>query len=496
MRAPPLDAASPYYSRMQTFFWHDYETFGIDSRRDRPIQFAGIRTSLELEIIDEPVMFFGKPPRDMPPSPESCLITGITPQQAERDGLPEADFASRVHEQLAAPGTCGVGYNSLRFDDEFTRQLLYRNFYEPYAREWENGNSRWDLIDLVRMCAALRPEGIVWPTHDDGSLSFKLEHLASANHLQQERAHDALSDVHALIDLARLIRVRQPRLWDWHFALRRKQRVFELLDTARMTPLVHVSSRYPASRCCLAVIVPLAVHPARPGEIIVYDLSQDPADWLTLEADDIADRMFTPRADLPEGVERIPLRTVHANRSPALAPLSVLKGVDMRRLQLDVDRCLAHADKLRAATHLGDTLRRIFQHAAQLPPPEDPELALYSGFLPDSDKHLLRDVRAIPPEQLGLRDFDFRDPRYPELLFRYRARNWPHTLTPIEQERWEAFRIKRLTSPTPLTTLTLSEYFAQLKQLRNTPLASDKAALLDQLQAWGDMLAAEAGVLA
>ena len=479
---------------MHTLFWHDYETFGTDTRRDRPIQFAGIRTNLALEIIDEPVMFFGKPPRDMPPSPESCLITGITPQQAERDGLIEAEFAARVHEQLSAPGTCGVGYNSLRFDDEFTRQLLYRNFFEPYAREWENGNSRWDLIDLVRMCAALRPEGIVWPTHDDGTPSFKLEHLAAANHLRQERAHDALSDVYALIDLARLIRVRQPRLWDWHFGLRRKQRVFELLDLTAMTPLVHVSSRYPASRGCLAIIIPLAVHPARPGEIIVYDLAQDPCDLLALEVEDIIDRIFTARADLPEGVERIPLRTVHANRSPALAPLSVLKGVDLARLQLDVDRCLGYADQLRAATNLADKLRHIFQRAAELPPPEDPELALYGGFLPDGDKRLLREVRATPPEQLGSRTFDFRDARYPELLFRYRARNWPESLSAEERERWEAFRTQRLTRPTPLTTQTLSEYFAKLALLRHDPLGLDKGAVLDQLQVWGEQLAAEAGV--
>ncbi|RDS86366.1 exodeoxyribonuclease I [Dyella psychrodurans] len=481
---------------MQTLLWHDYETFGTDSRRDRPIQFAGIRTNMELEIVDEPVMFFAKPPRDMPPSPESCLITGITPQQAERDGVSEADFAARVHEQLAAPGTCSVGYNSLRFDDEFTRQLLYRNFYEPYAREWENGNSRWDLIDLVRMCAALRPEVIVWPTRDDGMPSFKLEHLASANHLQQERAHDALSDVHALIDLARLIRVRQPRLWDWHYGLRRKQRVFELLDVTNMTPLVHVSSRYPASRHCLAVIIPLAVHPNRAGEIIVYDLAQDPADLLALDAGDIADRMFTARADLPEDVARIPLRTVHANRSPALAPLSVLKGADMQRLQLDLDRCLAHAEQLRAATGLRDKLREVFQQASDLPPPEDPELALYSGFLPDSDKRLLRDVRTTPPDQLGRRAFDFRDARYPELLFRYRARNWPETLSTEERERWETFRLHRLTRPTALTLLTLSDYFAQLSVLRSNSADAEKSAILDQLQAWGEQLAIEAGITA
>ncbi|HET6552263.1 MAG TPA: exodeoxyribonuclease I [Dyella sp.] len=475
---------------MQTFFWHDYETFGADPWRDRPVQFAGIRTNLELEIVDEPVMFFGKPPREMPPHPEACLITGITPQQAEREGVIEAEFAARVHEQLAQPGTCGVGYNSLRFDDEITRQMLYRNMYEPYGREWENGNSRWDLIDLVRMCQALRPEGIVWPTRDDGTPSFKLEHLAKANHLQQERAHDALSDVHALIDLARLIRVRQPRLWDWYFGLRRKQRVFELLDVTAITPVVHVSSRYPSSRHCLAVVAPLAAHPSRPAEIIVYDLSEDPSAWLALDEEEIADRVFTARADLPEGVQRIPLRTVRANRAPALAPLSVLKGADLERLQIDLDRVQAHRDMLASAEGLAHKLRRVFQRAADFPPAEDPELALYGGFLPDADKRLLAEVRATPPEQLASRPFPFRDPRYAELLFRYRARNWPQLLSAEEQARWLDFCRARLTRPSPLTGLTLDDYFARIETLRGE-VPGDKLILLDQLQLWGEQLATD-----
>lgn len=476
---------------MQTFFWHDYETFGADPWRDRPVQFAGIRTTMELEIVGEPVMFFGKPPREMPPHPDACLITGITPQQAEREGCLEADFAARVHEQLAQPGTCGVGYNSLRFDDEIGRQLFYRNMFEPYGREWENGNSRWDLIDLVRMCQALRPEGIEWPKREDGSPSFKLEHLATANHLRQERAHDALSDVHALIDLARLIRVRQPRLWDWYFQLRRKQRVFEMLDVVAMTPVVHVSSRYPSSRHCLAVVAPLAAHPSRPGEIIVYDLGHDPSELLALDEDEIADRVFTARADLPEGVERIPLRTVRANRAPALAPLSTLKGVDLDRLQIDLDRVQTHRDMLASADGLAAKLRRVFQRAADLPPPLDPELALYGGFLPDADKRLLTDIRGTPPDQLAQREFPFRDPRYPELLFRYRARNWPQTLSLDEQARWQAFCRERLTKPTPLTNLTLDDYFARIAALRADDTRQDKLHLLDQLQAWGEMLAAD-----
>ncbi|WP_132141881.1 exodeoxyribonuclease I [Luteibacter rhizovicinus] len=466
-----------------TFLWHDYETFGADPRRDRPSQFAAIRTTADLEPVGEPVMIYCKPPRDMPPQPVACLITGIEPQLTEREGLNEASFAAAIHEQMATPGTCTVGYNSLRFDDEFTRHLLYRNFYEPYAREWENGNSRWDLIDLVRMCQALRPEGIEWPLREDGTPSFKLEHLATANRLKQERAHDALSDVEALIALARLIRVRQPKLWDWYFALRRKQRVFELLDVAAMTPVVHVSSRYPASRHCLTVIAPITAHPSRPGEIIVYDLTADPADLLSLDDSDIADRVFTSRADLPEGVERIALRTVRANHAPALAPMSVLKGADLGRLGLDLDKVNANREALLAAPDLAEKLRRVYGHAAALPPAEDPELSLYGAFLPDADRRLLADVRATPPAQLALRNFPFRDPRYPELLFRYRARNWPETLNAEEAARWEAFRVDRLTRRGPLTTLTLDEYHAELAALRALP--DTPHAFLDRLEAWG-----------
>ena len=474
---------------MQTFFWHDYETTGADARRDRPLQFAGIRTTLELEVVGPPVMFYARPPRDALPHPDACMITGITPQVAEREGLIEAEFAARVHEELAVPGTCTVGYNSLRFDDEFTRHMLYRNFHDPYAREWEHGNSRWDLIDLARMCHALRPEGIVWPSRDDGTPSFRLEHLALANHLQQEHAHDALSDVHALIDLARLIRVRQPRLWNWYYALRRKQKVFELLDVMHMTPMVHVSSRYPASRGCLTVIVPLAEHPGRAGEIIVYDLATDPAEWLALDEDAIADRIFTPRADLPEGITRIPLRTVRANHVPALAPLSVLQGVDTQRLQLDVDACLRHREMLLGAAELSAKVCRVFAQASALPPAEDPELALYGGgFLSGSQRKALSLVRATPPAQLHEYATTFRDPRYAELLFRYRARNWPETLDAEETARWQAFCTARLTRHTALTTLTLEDYFARISQLRHEPAAQDKLALLDQLQAWGEQL--------
>jgi exodeoxyribonuclease-1 len=472
-----------------TFFWHDYETFGADPRRDRPSQFAGIRTTLALEPIGEPVMVYCQPPRDCPPHPLACMITGIAPQDCVRNGLGEAAFAAAVHEQLAAPGTCGVGYNSLNFDDEFTRNLLYRNFYDPYAREWENGNSRWDLIDLVRLCHALRPEGIVWPKRDDGATSFRLEHLARANGLTQERAHDALSDVEALIQLARLIRTHQPRLWDWYFGMRKKQRAEELLDTTRITPVVHVSSRYPASQHCLTIIAPLVTHPTRAGETIVFDLLSDPTDLLALDADAIADRMYTPRADLPEGVERVALRTVRANRAPALAPLSVLRDTDLARIGISLERAHTHLERLRDAPGLAEKLRAIFGRADDRAVDVDPELAIYNGFLPDADKRLLARVRSTPPAGLTAEQLPFADPRYGELLFRYRARNWPESLDAAGAARWEAFRVARLTRHEALTTLTLAEFSSEVALQRNRPdLDAGQRILLDQLDAWASEL--------
>jgi len=471
---------------MQTFLWHDYETFGADSRRDRPAQFAAIRTTPALQTVGEPVSFFCQPAVDVLPDPHACLITGITPQQAQADGVIEAEFAARVNEQLAAPGTCAVGYNSLRFDDEFTRQLLYRNFHDPYAREWENGNSRWDIIDLARMCYALRPHGIEWPLREDGTPSFRLEDLARANRIAQARAHDALSDVEATLGFARLIRYRQPRLWDWHLALRRKQRVFELLDIAQMTPLLHVSSRYPSSRGCLAVIAPLAAHPTQPNGVIVVDLDADPTALIELDAEAIADRVFTRRADLPEDIERIPLKAVHANRSPALAPLSVLQGMDTSRIALDLERSLGHLERLRATSGLAEKVRRVFGRGTAREAAADPELALYDGFLADADKPLLRAVRQTPPEQVAQHAFAFQDPRYAELLFRYRARNWPLTLNADEHRRWDEFRRRRLETATALTPRTLDEYYATIAELRaDAATTPGQRVLLDHLEYWG-----------
>ena len=472
-----------------SFLFYDLETFGRDPRRTRIAQFAAVRTDSDLNIVEEPVSFFVKPADDLLPSPTAALITGISPQHALREGVDEAEAFARIAEEMSRPETCTLGWNSLRFDDEFVRYGLFRNFYDPYEREWRGGNSRWDLLDVMRLAHALRPEGIVWPEREDGATSFKLEHLALANGVRQGDAHEALSDVHATVGMARKFRDAQPRLWEYALKLRDKRFAAGLLDTVALTPALHVSQRYPASRMCAAPVLPLARHPRIDNRIIVFDLDGDPEALLQLDAADIADRLYTPAADLPPGEMRVPLKEVHLNRSPALVAWSHLREEDFVRLRIDKPAVEAVAERLRPfAAPLAEKMRQVFGSERAHDKP-DVDAALYDGFIVDGDKRRMAEVRATPPEHLDKREFGFSDPRLPELLFRYRARNWPDTLTPAERDRWNHYRRERLWVDSGMSELTFETYYREIDALR-LQFAQDgsKQVLLDQLLAWGKAL--------
>ncbi|PIQ38278.1 MAG: exodeoxyribonuclease I [Lysobacterales bacterium CG17_big_fil_post_rev_8_21_14_2_50_64_11] len=475
---------------MQSFLWYDLETFGKDPRRTRIVQFAAIRTDAELNPLDEPCVLWCQPADDLLPSPAATLITGITPQQAQREGMPEADFIGRVHELLAQPGTCAVGYNSLRFDDEFIRFGLFRNFHDPYAREWARGNSRWDLLEYLRLAYAMRPDGLQWPRRDDGFASFKLVDLAAANGVSHQHAHDALSDVQALIGLARLAQRAQPKLWDYALTLRNKRSAAAHIDVTAQIPLLHVSGRFPASRRHAALVLPIARHPHIDSRIIAFDLAQDPGQLLALDADDIADRLYTPAADLPDGEQRIALKEIHLNRCPSLVPLEFVRDADCARLGIDMQSSLANAELIRRASGLPETLRRVFARSSGFAP-GDVDASLYDGFIADADRRHCERVRATPPERLGHEHFAFADPRLGELLFRYRARNWPDTLDADERARWDDYRRQRLQTDIGWSEYTFASHAAEIAQLRQHHAGDGRAqTLLDALQAWAAQLQA------
>jgi exodeoxyribonuclease-1 len=325
-----------------SIYWYDYETFGINPRSDRLAQFGGIRTDEDLNIISEPLVIYCKPADDMLPDPYACLVTGITPQKTQAEGLIEAEFIAAIHKQFSQPGTCIAGYNSIRFDDEFTRNALYRNFYNPYTHEWQHGNSRWDLIDIVRLTRALRPEGINWPVGDDGRPSIRLELLTKANGISHEDAHDAMSDVYATIEMAKLIRKHQPRLFDYMYGLRKKAEVSKLLNLRSHEPVLHVSSMYSAERNAIAMVMPICQHPSNKNSIIVYDLNIEPDDFINADTDELTGRLYTRSEDLPEGVKRVPLKDVHINKCPVIVPLKTMDAASAEHLNIDIAACEAN----------------------------------------------------------------------------------------------------------------------------------------------------------
>ena len=473
-----------------TFLWHDYETFGAVPRRDRPSQFAAIRTDAELNEIGEPLMIYCKPAPDYLPSPEACLITGITPQQCLERGIPEHEFAAHIEQAFSQPGTIGVGYNTIRFDDEVTRFLFWRNLIDPYAREWQNDCGRWDLLDVVRLTYALRPDGIEWPKKADGSQSFKLEDLARANGLLHEAAHDALSDVRATIALARLIRDRQPKLFDFAFALHRKDRVASELglpatrDSAR--PFLHVSGMFPAERGCLGVMWPLASHPTNKNELIAWDLAHDPSELRDLDVATLRLRLFTRTAELPEGVARLPVKGVHLNKSPmVVGNLKTLSPAMADRWGIDMRSAMRHAELAAALPDMSAIWPQVYERPREGTPDVDEDL--YGGFVGNGDRRRLTQLRSLSPTQLAQARTGFDDPRLEELFFRYRARNFVETLNDEEAERWEAHRVARLLEGEG-GARNVDELFAEIDTLAET--ADERAEqILGELYEYAEAIA-------
>lgn len=473
---------------VKTFLWHDYETFGANPIADRPAQFAAQRTDAELNPVGDPVVWYCAPSDDVLPHPMASLVTGITPQEALQKGVVETEFARNILEEMSQPGTCSAGYNSIRFDDVITRHLLYRNLRDAYEREYRNGNSRWDLIDLARMYYALRPEGIEWPMHEPGKPSFRLEDLSRANSISHEGAHDALADVRATIDLARLLKKAQPKLFDWSLRMRDYEQVARLLDTVEPQPVLHSSSMIPATRGCTTLMLPLAVVPDRPKSVIAFDLSTDPSTLIREPAEVIHDLVFTATEDLPEGVERVPLKKIHGNQLPMLAPLGTLTGVDTDRIGLEPDLCKQHARQLLAS--MDDVREKVIQvfsaPGGEFAESTDPDRMLYSGgFFSRADKHLMNKILQVPPAQLGSHLWSFQDNRLPLMLFRYRARNFPETLSMEESRAWEKDRRIRLVETEDPDYFTLRDFQEAVQELRTAKNDDPESQrILDQLEAW------------
>lgn len=450
------------------------------------MQFAGQRTDMELQPIGEPFNILIRLSPDVLPEPEAVLLTGITPQQVNRDGTTEAAFLKIFEKEIVTPDTIFVGFNSVRFDDEFMRFLRYRNFYEAYDWEWKDGRSRWDLLDLTRLTRALRPEGIRWPFAPDGKATNRLELLTQVNGLDHAHAHDALNDVFASIALAQLIRQHQPKLFDYVLGMRDKKKVKELVKGD--APFVYCSGKYPDEYAKTAVVMKIADHPDGQGAL-VYDLHFDPDEYTNLTPTELVQIWRWQKDPV---AKRLPVKTLKPNRCPAVAPLSVMDTASRERIKLDQKTWEANAAKLKAATGFPKKLLEAValmekqRQSELLTSEQDVDTQLYDGFFDDHDTRLFGAVRATEPAALDKFAADWHDSRLRTLLPLYKARNYPEVLTSQEREQWEAFCAQKLFSGGDSSRL--AKYFQRLDECAKLPQYQAKQFLIEELKLYGESI--------
>lgn len=462
----------------QTFFFYDLETSGLNPRQDRIMQFAGQRTNMNLEPIGEPYNLLVTLNDDTLPSPDALMVTGITPQKTVEEGYSEAQFARMLSEEIFTPETIAVGFNNIRFDDEFIRHLLWRNFHDPYEWSWKDGRSRWDLLDVVRLTRALRPEGINWPLDDKGEPSNRLELITSANGIAHENAHDALADVTALIAVTKLIKQKQPQLYDYLLKMRDKKVVQQLVNVDDKKPFVYASGRYDKEFAKTTVAFPLTT--SRNGGVVVYDLRYDPTPFVELDTNELTAKIFASWEERQaEDFVKLPVKELQYNRCPAVAPLGVLEqGNGWRKISLSAEIVQQHQNILLNHPDFAEKLRNIFENKLAFKKLPDPEAQLYDGFLNDRDRIRVEAVRNADERELADFHPEFQDERLAPLLLHYKARNFPRSLSEDDLAQWETWRAQRL-------QVQLSGFMTALHRL--APTATDEQQfILQELQLWAE----------
>jgi exodeoxyribonuclease-1 len=295
-------------------------------------------------------------------------------------------------------------------------------------------------------------------------------------------AHDALSDVTATIAMAKLIKQKQPRLFDYVVNNRRKKAIVEMLNLQERKPFFHISGMLDKEHMYGAVMMPLAKHPTQSNGIICFDLSADPEVLIDLNAEEIQRRVFTSTADLPEGTARIPLKVVHINKAPVVTTHKLIDEKAADRLKINMQDCMENWHRLNGV-NLQTKLQQVFAER-DFPAKAEAEQQLYQGFLPDSDKGLLDEVRRASVDDFKAHSFHFADKRYNQMLFSYRARYFESSLTDDERKIWQESCRWRLTDESS-GYLTLQQQATEIDELlADTSLGADKRAVLQSLKEW------------
>ncbi|CAL4325577.1 Exodeoxyribonuclease I [Buchnera aphidicola (Eriosoma lanigerum)] len=439
----------------KNFLFYDYETFGICPALDKIAQFSCVRTDLDFNIIDVSSLIYCIPSIDYLPHPESVIITGITPQDIfKKNGLKECDFAKIVHDYFSISNTCILGYNNIQFDDEVTRNLFYRNFFDPYEWSWKNNNSRWDIINVLRACYVISPDGLFWYKDKFNYPIFKLSYFSKLNNIKHLDVHNALSDVYATIEVAKLLKEKKNKLFNCLFYLRKKQNILNFIQYPELKLIIYISSIFGAKRNNMSIIVPILWHPKNNNILIFFDLFYNVLNLLNiLNSVIITDITFIQ-------LYQSGLNFLYINKCPSLFSESIFNSKDYYRLSIDKNLIINNFHVIKKNIHF--IKKKIFNYFSVktfISKSDNVDLQLYNNFFSSHDKKNMRLIRNCIPNKLANIKLSFHDCRMKELLFRYRARNYFFSLSNVEQLVWKKY------CKTVLNDHYLKDYKLLLKSL-------------------------------
>ncbi|WP_320196876.1 exonuclease domain-containing protein (plasmid) [Agrobacterium rosae] len=451
------------------FVIYDLETSGLNKRFDQILQFAAIPTNDDLEQIAAPVNVRARLLPSIVPSPGALHVTQRSISHITDASLPTLyQAACEIHDaSMSWSPSMFLGYNSIRFDEEFLRQTFYQNLRHPIYVTNLNGNNRGDALRLLRGVALLSPDSIAVPIDADGRRSFRLEDLGPANGFNPDKRHDALSDAEATLHLCRLIRDRAPGAWSNFSRFANKSNVIEFIHDEDAFALLGER--------------------ADSDFFSVTHVGQSPKDknlqyCLDLNSDYVAlDRMS--HVELCEQVKDPggPIRKFRANASPVMAPLWELE--DQGLLSASSDDISHLGRQIRSNEDLLNRLRSAIVDSERVwPESVHLEEQIYNGFASDTDVALCQRFHQIPWEDRTALIARFQDKRFYRLGRRLIYHERPDLL---EHNQFASMRDEvrqRLDgSIADVPWLTIPTALSEIQSMLNEPISDEDRQALSSL---------------